>query len=70
MNHSDSAAMRAETVTYCTVCETAIDTREWHPVASTRGQDAADRIVPFCSQACRRQWLAGDAITNQEESTS
>jgi predicted nucleic acid-binding Zn ribbon protein len=41
----------------CAVCGTAIDTEEWHPVAS-RSAPEGTRIVPFCSEACREQWLA------------
>lgn len=41
----------------CAVCANEIETDEWHPVA-TQTNPAETRIVSFCSEDCREQWLA------------
>lgn len=41
----------------CAVCGHAVETDEWHPVA-TQAEPEETRIVPFCSEDCREQWLA------------
>lgn len=41
----------------CAVCGDAVETDEWHPVA-TEADPEETRIVPFCTEDCREQWLA------------
>ena len=47
---------RRSTVELCATCGDAIDTSEWHPVATVTDADGDVRIYPFCDEACRDAW--------------
>lgn len=42
----------------CAACGGAIDTNDWYPVTKQRDDDGTLHIYPFCSEACRDEWLA------------
>lgn len=41
----------------CVVCDAEVDTAEWYPVTQERDEDGNLHIHPFCSEACRDEWL-------------
>lgn len=51
----EAAAESQSTVELCAACGDAIDTSEWHPVA-TDTVDGEVRIYPFCDDDCRDAW--------------
>lgn len=60
MTDADARGGESGDADECAVCDTVIDTEAWHPVASQSDPEGT-RIVPFCSEECREQWLAQTA---------
>lgn len=42
----------------CTNCGTRLDPGAWHPTIGYTDADGIYRIVRFCTEACRDEWLA------------
>ena len=48
----------ADAETTCTECGAAIETSDWYPIRTDRGDDGDLRLFPFCSEDCQTAWLA------------
>lgn len=48
----------------CDRCDNRIETGEWYPIAKERGADGDLRLYSFCSEGCKRTWLA-DGTTGE-----
>lgn len=42
----------------CANCGAQLDSGDWHPTIGHTDDDGTYRIVRFCSEACRDEWLA------------
>jgi len=46
-------------LTRCIVCDSRVDSAEWHPVTTYIDDEGEFHLQVFCSIDCRNDWQAG-----------